>query len=72
MSGRTRERLSELLENIYEETHENNLMLRQICHAINVHHARYHQENEEDFARNVLANLLSGGIDIKGILRRKL
>lgn len=62
MSGRARKRLSELLENIYEETHENNLMLRQICHAINVHHARYHQENEDDFMRNIAANMFSEGV----------
>ena len=65
------ENLLGLLESIYEETHENNLMLGQICHVINTHHARHHQENMDDFGRNVLANLLSSGVDIGRLLRRR-
>jgi hypothetical protein len=52
------------------EVHENNIMLHQICDVINVHLARFHQENEDDFNRNVLANLISSGIDL-GRLRRR-
>ena len=55
---------------LIEEVHENNIMLHQICDVINVHLARFHQENEDDFNRNVLANLISGGIDL-GRLRRR-
>lgn len=29
--------------------------------VINTHNARHHQENEDDFMRSVLANLISGG-----------
>lgn len=58
------------LAKIKQEVHENNLMLRQICEVINVHLARYHQENEEDFGRNILANLISGSVDIRGFLGR--
>ena len=47
------------LAQVKQEVHENNLMLRQICEVINVHLSRYHQENEDDFMRNVLANLVS-------------
>ena len=55
---------------LLEEVHENNIMLHQICDVINVHLARFHQENEDDFNRNVLANLISSGIDF-GKLRRR-
>ena len=44
------------------EVHENNLMLHDICKVINTYLANHHQENEDDFGRNVLANLLSSGI----------
>ena len=59
------------MERIMEETHENNIMLHQICDVINFHHARYSQENDEDFLRNMLANLLSSSVDIKGMLGSK-
>lgn len=52
--------LLERLEDIEEEVHENNIMLRQIIKVINTYLSRYHQENEDDFGRNVLANLVSG------------
>ncbi len=55
---------------LLEEVHENNVMLRQICYAINVYLAKYHQENEDDFGRNVLANLLSSGVDLSRFVRR--
>ena len=44
---------------IKAETHENNIMLSQLCSVVNVYLANHHQENEDDFGRNVLANLLS-------------
>ena len=56
---------------IKAETHENNIMLSQLCSVVNVYLANHHQENEDDFGRNVLANLLSGLIDIKSVRRRK-
>lgn len=49
----------ESIEQIKKETHENNVMLKQIIQVINTYLARHHQENEEDFGRNVLANLFS-------------
>ena len=52
------------IEDIQKTVHENNYMLRQICHVINIHLSRHHQENEDDFGRNVLANLLSGLVDL--------
>ena len=57
------------IEQIKEETHLNNLMLCDICEVINVYLANHHQENEDDFGRNVLANLISGLVDIRGSFR---
>jgi len=52
---------------LVKETHENNVMLRQIIKVINTYLSRHHQENEDDFGRNVLANLISGVIDSRGL-----
>ena len=49
---------------IKAETHENNIMLSQLCSVVNVYLANHHKENEEDFGRNVLANLISQFIDV--------
>ena len=49
---------------IKAEVHENNLLLRQICNVINTYLANHHKENEEDFGRNILANLISQFIDV--------
>jgi len=54
---------------IKAETHENNIMLSQLCSVVNVYLANHHQENEDDFGRNVLANLLSQFIDVSKIRR---
>lgn len=53
------------LERIRDETHENNIMLRQIIKYINLTIAHHNQENENDFGMNVLANLISNGLKIK-------
>lgn len=49
--------------------HYNNQMLSQLCHVVNVYLANHNRENEDDFGRNVLANLISGLIDLKGFKR---
>lgn len=59
------------IEQIRKETHENNMMLRQIIKVINTYLARHHQENEDDFNRNVLANLISSTIDINKLFKRR-
>jgi hypothetical protein len=64
-------RLQETLDELMDIVMENNIMLHQICDVINFHHARHNRENEDDFIRNVLANLLSSGIDIRGFLERR-
>lgn len=64
MTTREERRLQRALNELYDEVHENNIMLHQICSVINYHHARHNQENEDDFGRNVLANLISSGLDL--------
>lgn len=51
--------MEDILEDIYAEVHENNIMLRQIVKVINLYLSRHHQENDDDFNRNVLANMVS-------------
>ena len=62
--------MEDILEDIYTEVHENNIMLRQIVKVINVYLARHHQENDDDFNRNVLANMVSNVMDLKGVWRK--
>lgn len=57
------------IEQIRKETRENNMMLRQIIKVINTYLARHYQENEDDFNRNVLANLISSTIDINKLFK---
>lgn len=47
------------LELLAKEVHENNIMLKQIIKAINTWFSHHNQENENDFDRNVLANIVS-------------
>lgn len=49
---------------LIRETHENNIMLRQIIKYLNKEIAYANTENENDFIRNIMANLISSGIDI--------
>ena len=44
---------------LIKETHENNIMLRQIIKVINTWFAHHNQENYNDFNRNVMDNLVS-------------
>ena len=62
--------LLDSIKQIKEETHLNNLMLCDICEVINMYLANHNKENEDDFGRNVLANLISGLVDIGRIKRR--
>ena len=59
-------KLLDRLEDVEEEVHENNIMLRQIIKVINIYLSRHHQENEDDFGRNVMANIVSEVIGRKG------
>lgn len=53
------------IEKLFKETHENNIMLRQICKVINHYLRNHNQENENDFGRNILANMVSNIIGFK-------
>ena len=57
------------IEQIAKEVHENNIMLKQIIKVINTWFSHHNQENENDFDRNVLANILSGMIDINKLFK---
>ena len=59
------------IREIRREIHENNLMLSDICNVVNVYLANHYRENEEDFGRNVLANLISSVVDLRTIRGRK-
>lgn len=52
------------IEQLIRETHENNIMLRQIIKYLNHEIAYANQENANDFNMNVIANLISSGLDI--------
>ena len=69
--------LIELIEHIrspeykqlIKETHENNIMLRNIIKYINTTLAHHNQENSNDFDRNVLANFISNMLDLNKMFR---
>lgn len=61
---------SPTFKQLIKETHENNIMLKQIVKVLNTYLARHHQENEDDFMRNVLANLVSSGFDINTLMKQ--
>ena len=63
--------LLDSIEQIKKETHENNVMLRQIVKVINTYILRHRHENEDDFGRNVLANLLSSQLDINKLFKKR-
>ena len=54
-----------------KEIHENNIMLRQIIKYLNREIAYASTENENDFNMNVIANLISNGLDINKLFKRK-
>lgn len=64
--------LKEIQENIrspefkrlIRETHENNVMLRQIIDYLNRETAYSDTENMNDLGRNIIANLISNGLNI--------
>ena len=59
------------IKQIKKETHENNIMLRQLINYFNKEIAFASQENENDFIRNILANMISSGLDINSLIRRR-
>ena len=55
---------------LIKETHENNIMLRQIIKVINTWLSHHNQENSNDFDRNVLANFVSNMFDFNKMFKR--
>lgn len=55
---------------LIKETHENNIMLRQIIRVINTWIKHNPQENANDFNMNVIANLVSNGLDINKLFKK--
>ena len=51
------------IEQLIKETHENNIMLKQIIKVINTWIKHHPQENANDFNMNVIANLISNGLN---------
>jgi len=45
-------------------------MLKYIVKVINTYIAKHHQENEDDFIRNIIANQVSNLIDINNFNKR--
>ena len=55
---------------LIKETHENNIMIRQIIKVINTWIKYHPQENVNDFNMNVIANLISSELDFNKIFKR--
>jgi hypothetical protein len=69
MTARDEEYLLESIEQIRHEVHRNYQMLCGVCDVVNMYLGRHHQENEDDFGRNVLANIVSSVFD--GMVRKR-
>lgn len=67
MTHREESYVLDSLDELKAVVYRNNKMLREICYVINVYLSHHHQENEEDFGRNVLANLISNAVELTGM-----
>lgn len=65
MSGDDIDEMFDILNKIRDETHQNNVMLKQIIKVINYYIANSNNDDQKDFSMNVLANLLSNNITNK-------
>lgn len=61
--------MSQKMEELLQLTRENNYMLKQIIAYINHINANADNENNNDFIRNILANLVSNTVDFRTIKR---
>ena len=71
MTHKEEEYMLDSIEQIRKDVRINNLMLCDIIGVINTYLANHSRENEEDFGRNVLANLISNGLDISSLFKRR-
>lgn len=58
------------VEQVVRETHENNIILKQIIKIINTWISHHPKENANDFNMNVIANLISSGFDFNKIFKK--
>lgn len=65
MTRRDEEYLFDSIDQIMAETHENRVMLKQIISVLNYWLSHASQENDHDFGRNVLANLISNLVELR-------
>lgn len=56
--------LFNVIEQIKKETHENNVMLKQIIKVLNHYISNSNNDDMKDFGMNVLANIISNGINL--------
>ena len=57
------------IKQLIKETHENNMMLKYIMKVLNTYISTHNSENQDDFNRNILANLISNVIDLGGLVK---
>lgn len=69
MTNKDKDYILDNLERIRDETHENNIMLKQIIKVINYYLANTNQENYKNFMNNIIANLISNGINFRKLWR---
>ena len=65
MTYKEEKQIFDTLKDIQDKTNENNYMLKQIIAFINGYIAKANSENDNDFQRNILANLISNMIMYK-------
>lgn len=62
--------MSQKMEELLQLTRENNYMLKQIIAYINHINANVNNENDNDFIRNILANLISNTVDYNKVFNK--
>jgi hypothetical protein len=60
------------IKQLIKETHENNEMLKYIIKVLNIYIVNHNKENEEDFGRNVLANMVSNMMELNKMGKRNI
>ena len=66
MTRKDEEYLLDVVEQIKDETHENNIMLKQIIKVLNYHIRNSDNDDMKDFGMNVLANIISNRFENNG------
>ena len=61
--------LLDTVKQVRQVVMDNNRLLHGLADVVNVYLANHQKENEDDFGRNILANLISGAIDLRNARR---